>query len=183
MTLVDLVAVALIVAYVAWGWFTGTIRRVIGLAGVYVACGAGSYFAISGAGIIRQYSPTIQIPDARLYAWFGFFALIVVIFEGLATAIHAQIQVSAVALDHAVGGALGALTAIVVIVAGFYMMAGYARPTGANIDSGQISVRDSLANSTVVLPIVKNAGEPILPLLIAVLPRDSQLFFGSEAAH
>lgn len=181
MTFIDLGAVVIILVYLVGGWFTGTVRRVIGLAAVYVACGAGTYFAPSGAGIIRQYSPSIAVPDARLYAWIGFFVFLVLVLEGLATAIHAQIQVSAVALDHGIGAALGALTSVVVIVALFYMLAGFARPTGSNIGSRQIQVRDALANSSVVLPVVKNAGEPVLPLLIAVLPRDSQLFFGAAA--
>lgn len=181
MTFLDLLAILVILVYLGWGWFTGTIRRVIGLAGVYVACGAGTYFASSGGGIIRQYSPSLPIPDARLYAWLLFFFFLVIVFEGLATAIHAQVQVTVVALDKAVGAALGLLTSVVVIVALFFMLAGFARPVGSNIDDRQIKVRDALANSAVVLPIVRNAGEPILPLLIAVLPRDPQLFFGSAS--
>lgn len=183
MTIIDLLAILLAVVYMFLGWYTGTIRRVLGLIGVYLAILIATNMGQQGANIYLQYSPTTPIPDARLFGWLFFFVLLTVVFEGAATAVHAQIQLAVVALNNGVGVLVGLITAFVVVVGLFYMTAGYSK-AATNTPSGlQITLRNQLANSHVVLPLVKAVGAPILPLLSASLPRDPQAFFAFEGAR
>jgi uncharacterized membrane protein required for colicin V production len=180
MNLVDIIAIVFAVLYAFLGWYTGTIRRVLGLIAVYIAMWVATNMGQQGAGIYLQYSPNTPIPDARLYGWLFFFVLLTIVLEGAAMAIHRQIQFAVVALDHFMGLVVALVTAFVVILAVFYMTAGYSK-AATNTPSGvQINLRDQLASSKVVLPLVKATGASVLPLLSAALPRDPQAYFAFE---
>lgn len=177
MTLLDLVALLVILVYAVLGWVSGTIRRVIGLAGAYIALLVASNMGQQGADILRQYSPTIGVPDARLYSWFFFLVLLLLAFEGAATAVHRQVQLAVVALNRAVGLLLGLVTAVVVLVACAYMLLGFANASTNQATGTQVNMRDQLQHSGVLLPLATSTGPVILPLLTATLPRDSASFF------
>ena len=180
MTVLDVIAIVFVLVYMFVGWYTGTIRRVLGLIGVYLAMLVATNMGQQGAGIYLQYSPTTPVPDARLFGWLFFFFLLTIVFEGAATAVHAQIQLAVVALNNGIGLVIGIITALVVVTGLFYMTAGYAK-AATNTPSGlQITIRDELANSHLVLPLMKATASPILPLLSAALPRDSQAYFAFE---
>ncbi len=178
MTLFDLFAVAVIVIYVLLGYFTGMIRRVIGLVTVYLACVVATYMGIQGGSIVQQQDATITIPDSRIYAWVGFFLLIIVVVEGLAVFIHNELQLSIIMLNKATGVLVGAVTAVVVVLVTSYILAGYGQPLGSGApDDLQIKVRDAVANSKIGLPIAKLAA-PALTVFDAALPRDPKTYFG-----
>lgn len=181
MTLVDLLGAGILVAYAVLGWTTGTVRRVIGLTVLYVAFLVATNMGQSGGDIYRQWTPTTPPTDARLYGWLFFFLLMLIALEAAATAVHAQLQLSVVALNKSIGVLVGLVTGLVVVVGLFYMSAGYARATVNEPSKLQSRVRDALAQSHFVLPLVKAAAPPILPLLSASLPRDSQAYFTFES--
>lgn len=180
MNLIDLAAVVIALLYVGLGWYTGTIRRVIGVIAVYVAMWVATNMGQQGGGIYLQYSPTTPVPDARLIGWLFFFILITIVLEGAATAIHQQLQLAVVALDHAMAVVLSLITALVVVVGLFYMIGGYSKAATNTPSAMQINSRAALANSHWVFPLVKATGATILPLLSGALPRDSQAFFAFE---
>ncbi len=183
MTLIDLIALVLIVAYGVLGWFSGTVRRVIGLVGVYIAALIATNMGQFAGGILRQYSPTISVPDARLAGWLFFLALLVLAFEGAATAVHSQLQLAVVALNRGVGVLLGLVTSIVLLMAGAYMVTGYANAQTTEASSTQLSTRDQLQHSAVLLPVAKSLGIFALPFLTAALPRENEAYFIFEGTH
>ncbi len=177
MTPVDLAGLFFVLLYVLLALVTGTIRRVLGLISVYVALVVATNMGQQGGAILIQYRPNIPVPDARLYGWVFFFFLIVIALEGAASAVHARLQLAVVALDRTVAVVIGVVTSVVVIVAFFFMFAGYAKahtntPTDLQINGGQW-----LANSQFVLPLARATASTILPLLSGVLPRDSEAYF------
>ncbi len=182
MTLIDLISLVLIVAYGVLGWYSGTIRRVIGLIGVYIAALVATNMGQFAGGILRQSNSTISIPDARMAGWLFFFVLLVLVFEGAATAIHTQLQLAVVALNRGVGVVLGLATSVVVLMAGAYMLAGYANAQTNEATAKQLSVRDQLKHSAVLLPVAKNVGVLALPFMSAALPREGEAYFVFEGA-
>ncbi len=179
MTLFDLAAVLIVLVYVVIGYYSGVIRRVIGLAGAFLGCLVGTYMGVSGGSIVQQYWPDTPIPDSRIYSWLFFFALIVLIIEGAALAVHDLLQVSVVLLNRFTGVLVGLVTAGVVVVALAYMLAGYAQPLGSGpVDSQQIKVRDAVANSKIGLSLAKLAS-PVLIVMEGALPHDPATYFGA----
>jgi len=183
LTLLDLAAVVIVVAYAALGWITGTIRRVIGLVAVYVALLVATFMGQQGADVVMQSQPGMPVPDARLVAWCFFFVLMVLVFEGAATAVHSQLQLAVVAVNKGVGVVMGVVTAVVLITALVYMLAGFAKPSARQPDQFQITVRDAVVNSGIAFPLARATGGYVLPLLNAALPRDSQAYFTLEGTR
>lgn len=183
MNLVDLLGIGVALLYVVLGLTTGTVRRVLGLVIVYVALLVGTNLGQSGGGIYQQWSPTTPQQDARLVGFLFFFGLIVVALEAAAFALRTQLQLAVVALDRFFGVAVGLVTAGVLVVALFYMGAGYGRAAVNEPSQLQAGTRDALSQSHLVLPLVKLAAAPVLPLLAGVLPRDSQAYFTFDNTH
>ncbi len=183
MTLLDLGAVLLFVVYGALGWFTGTIRRVIGLVAVYIALLVATFMGHQGADVVMQSQPGMPVPDARLVAWSFFLILMLLVFEGAATAVHSQLQLAVVAVNKGVGVVVGLMTAVVLISALVYMLAGFAKPSARQPDQLQITVRDAIVNSGIAFPLARATGGYILPALNAALPRDSQAYFTLEGTR
>lgn len=178
MTLIDLVAIVLVVGYSAFGYATGAVRRVLGLVFVYFAVLVGTYMGPHGADILLQYSPSTPIPDARLYGWLAFTLAILIAAEGFATALHEQLQAAVVALNKAVGVLLGAITGLVGTVVLVFMLAGYAQPAGGGqLSSLELTVKDQLNRSTIAVRMTKATGAPIVVALSAALPREASQFF------
>ncbi len=181
MTLVDLIGALVFVVYGVLGIYTGTIRRVLGLIVIYAAMWVATNMGQPGGSIYIQYAPTTPVPDARLIGWIFFLVLLMLALEGAATAVNAQLQLAVVAWNRAVGFVIGLVTALVLVIAVFYMVAGYSKANTNTPSDLQISTRDALVNSHFVFPLVKATAAPILPLLSAVLPRDSTAYFSFSA--
>jgi uncharacterized membrane protein required for colicin V production len=183
LTLLDLAAVLIVVGYVALGWFTGTIRRVIGLVAVYLALLVATYMGQQGADVVMQSQTSMPVPDARLVAWTFFLVLMLLVFEGAATAVHTQLQLAVVALNRGVGVVLGLVTSVVLITALIYMLAGFAKPSARQPDQLQITIRDAVVNSGIAYPLARATAAYVLPFLNAALPRDSQAYFVLEGTR
>jgi uncharacterized membrane protein required for colicin V production len=183
LTLLDLAAVILVLIYAALGWWTGTVRRVIGLVAVYIGLLVAFNMAVQGGGILEQWQPGMSVADARFLSWIFFLALMLLVFEGAATAVHAQVQVAVLAFNRGVGVLIGLVTSVVLITALVYMLAGFGKPVGKQPDRLQINVRDAVTNSSLALPLARAAGDFILPLLNAALPRDPQAYFTLEGTR
>ena len=182
MNLVDVAAGAVIVFYIFAGFFTGVVRRAIGLAVAYVAFLVGTNMGQQGGQILQQYSSATSTPDARAYGFLFFFLLIVLVLEGSAFAVRDLLKVSFVLLNRSTGIAVGLLTAGMVLFGLYYVAGGYANPVGgAAVTNSQEKARDSLNNSRWGSPVAKVVKDFYFPILDPVLPRDPGEYFGSLA--
>ncbi|HEX6350986.1 MAG TPA: CvpA family protein [Candidatus Dormibacteraeota bacterium] len=180
LTLLDLAAVLLLVAYVALGWYTGTVRRVLGLIVALIALWVATNMGQQGGSIVIQNQPGMSIPDARMISWLFFFLLILLVLEGATYAVRDQLQIAVVAVNRA-GGLVAALATFVVInTAVVYMLAGFGQPTARQPDTLQLRVRDAVVNSGFAYPLAKSTANAVLPLLNSFLPRDPKAYFNLE---
>ena len=80
MTWLDIVPIVLVIGYAALGVFSGLLRRVIGFIALYLAFVGATNMGLQ-AGTILQQSSNLEIPDARIYGFFGIVIAVIVIVE------------------------------------------------------------------------------------------------------
>jgi hypothetical protein len=95
MTWLDVLPFVLIIIYAALGYFTGVLRRGIGLAALYVGFLAATGMGLQAGNIINQ-AFAIEVPDARIIGFFGILAAVLILIDGAAQLAHAQIRIEAV---------------------------------------------------------------------------------------
>ena len=178
MTGIDFIAIALIVLYGALGYFTGVIRRMIGLVALYAAFVAATNMGIQ-AGSILQQSSAVATPDSRIFAFFGIIFAVLLIIDGGAQLVHGQLQLQAIVFNRVSGVIIGLLTALVLSVLITFELQGAANPTGgAQLDSLQQNIRDAVNGSHVAVPLERAIGRPIVSIFVPVLPANPEIYFG-----
>ncbi|MGH7861227.1 MAG: CvpA family protein [Candidatus Dormibacteraceae bacterium] len=177
MSLFDLISVVLLVGYAVLGFFSGLVRRVLGLVGVFVAALVATNFGQPGGSILRQEFPALQVSDSRAYTWFFLFIGLVVVFEILAALVHRDLQFTVIALNRASGALAGLLTALIIITCVAYVLGGLSQTTGPGFGSLESAVRSSLVNSHFGLALAKRVGPAILPPFTGALPREPAQYF------
>jgi len=110
-TWIDIFPIVLVVAYGVGGFFSGLIRRFIGLVALFVAVWSASSMGIQAGGILQQTS-SFEVADSRIYGFFGIIVAVLLIVEVATQLAHSQIQIPAVVLNRTLGTLLGLLTAI-----------------------------------------------------------------------
>ncbi len=184
MNVVDLSAAAVGAFYVGAGFYTGVVRRAIGLAVAYLAFLVATNMGQQGGQMLLSYSTTTSSPDARAYGYIFFFVLIVAVLEGAAFAVRDLLQVSFVLLNRTTGIAVGLLTAGMVVFGLHYMAVGFAHPEGgAGVTISQAKIRDALDRSHIAQPLATSLKNFYLPILDPVLPREAGQYFGSLASQ
>jgi uncharacterized membrane protein required for colicin V production len=177
---VDLGAAAVGVFYVGAGFYTGVVRRAIGLAVAYLGFLVATNMGQQGGQMFLSYSTTTSAPDARAYGYLFFFLLIVGVLEAAAFAVRDLLQVSFVLLNRTTGIAVGLLTAGMVVFGLHYMAAGFAHPEGgAGVTVSQTRIREALDKSRLAQPLATSLKNFYLPVLDPVLPREAGQYFGS----
>ncbi|HEY1420426.1 MAG TPA: CvpA family protein [Candidatus Dormibacteraeota bacterium] len=178
MTWIDLVPIIAIAGYGAGGFFTGVIRRLIGLIALYAACWAATNMGQQASGILQQ-SSNFETADARIYGFFGIFLAVLVIVEVATQLAHSQIQIPALVLNRTLGVIAGVVTAILLAVVVITELIAAASPIGSpQLDQTQAHLRDSVNGSAFAVTIVRKLGKPIVGLFGPVLPTDPQIYFG-----
>ena len=178
MTLLDAIPIVLILGYGIGGYFTGVIRRLIGLVALYAAFVAGTNMGLQ-AGSIMQQSSAVSTPDSRIYGFFGIVFGILIIVEGAAQLVHNQIQIQAIVFNRVSGVVVGLLTAVVLSVLVTYELQAAGNPFGGTqLDSLQLSIRDAVNNSHVAVPLTNALKRPIIAVFDPVLPAEPQIYFG-----
>jgi uncharacterized membrane protein required for colicin V production len=178
MTWVDAIPIVLVVVYVLLGYFTGVMRRLIGLVSLYLACFAANAMGLQ-AGSILQQSSSYGTADARIYGFFGILFAVIIVIDGAAQLANSQIQIAAIVFNRLSGVIIGVLTALLLSVLVTYELQAAGNPFGGTqLDSVQQSVRDGVNGSHVAVPLVRALGKPIISLFQPVLPPDPQIFFG-----
>ncbi|MGH7763218.1 MAG: CvpA family protein [Candidatus Dormibacteraceae bacterium] len=178
MTWIDLLPIVTIVVYGIGGYFTGVVRRVIGLVALYVACWAASNMGQQASGILQQ-SSNFETADARIYGFFGIIVAVLLIVEVATQLAHSQIQIPALVLNRTLGAVFGVITGVLVSVIVVYELIAAANPFGGpQLDQMQQHLRDSINGSAFAVSVVRKVGGPIVGLFQPVLPTDPQIYFG-----
>jgi uncharacterized membrane protein required for colicin V production len=175
----DLVPVVLVIVYAALGFFSGIVRRLIGIIGVYISFLAATNMGLQ-AGHLLQQSSSIETPDSRIYGFFGIVIAVVVVVEGAAQLAHSAIQIEAIVLNRVLGVLVGLVSAIVLSVIITYEMQAAANPFGGgSLDVVQLRIRDTVQGSQIAVPLARAIGKPIVGIFQPVLPSDPQIYFSS----
>jgi uncharacterized membrane protein required for colicin V production len=180
---IDIVPVLLLIAYGLGGFFSGLIRRFIGLVALFVAVWAATNMGLQAGGILQQTS-NFETPDARIYGFFGIIVFVLVIVEVATQLAHSQIQIPAVVLNRTLGTIIGALTAILLSVVVVYELEQASNPIGdAQLDQFQQGIRDSVHHSLFMVGLVNAIDRPIIALFQPLLPGDPQVYFGPNPVN
>jgi hypothetical protein len=115
MTWVDAIPIVLLVVYAALGYFTGVMRRLIGLVSLYLACFAANAMGLQ-AGSILQQSSSYGTADARIYGFFGILFAVIIVIDGAAQLANSQIQLQAIVFNRLSGVIIGLVTALLLSV-------------------------------------------------------------------
>jgi hypothetical protein len=178
MTWVDAIPIVLVLVYALLGYFTGVMRRLIGLVSLYLACFAANAMGLQ-AGSILQQSSNYGTADARIYGFFGILFAVIIIIDGAAQLANSQIQLQAIVFNRLTGVIIGVVTALLLSVVVTYELQAAGNPFGGTVlDSLQQNVRDGVNGSHVAVPLVRALGKPVISLFQPVLPSDPQIYFG-----
>ncbi len=178
MSWIDLYPLAALVVYGVGGFFTGMIRRVIGLAALFVAFWAATNMGIQAGGILQQTS-NFDNASGKIYGFFGILIAVLVIVEVATQIAHRQLQIQAIVLNRTLGAALGALTAILLSVLVTYELIQAANPIGGpQLDAVELGLKSTIHNSLYMVRLTNGVSAPIVALFSPFLPGDPQVYFG-----
>ncbi len=178
MSWIDFFPLLLLVAYGVGGYFSGLIRRTIGLVALFLACWAATNMGLQAGGILQQ-SSNFNTPDARVYGFFGILIGLLVIVEVATQIAHRQIQIPAIVLNRTLGAVLGVATAILLSIIVIYELQAAASPIGGGeLDQFQQGIRNSLHNSLFMVKLVNAIDGPVIAVFGPFLPPDPQTYFG-----
>ena len=180
MTVIDTLPIVLLLSYGLGGFFSGLIRRFIGLIALFVAVWAATNMGIQAGGILQQTS-SFEIADGRVYGFFGIIAAVLLIVEVATQLAHSQIQIQAVVLNRTLGTLVGVFTAVLLSYVVVYELGAAANPIGgAQLDPLQQWIRDQVNHSLYMRNLVNATDGPILALFQPLLPGDPQQYFSSN---
>ncbi len=179
MTWVDAIPIVLVIGYGVLGYFTGVLRRLIGLVALYVAFVASTNMGLSAGSILQQTS-SVAVADSRIYGFFGIVFVVLLIIDGAAQLVHTQIQIEAILFNRISGVVIGVLTAILLSVLVTYELVAAGNPSGGGqLDAMQQNIRDGVNGSHVAVPLTNAIGKPIVAIFDLVLPPDPHNFFSN----
>jgi uncharacterized membrane protein required for colicin V production len=176
---IDLFPIVLILIYAIGGFFTRLVRRIIGLAALFVATWAATNMGLQAGGILQQTSNFPELSDARIYGFFGILFAILIVVEVATQVAHSSLQLPAIVLDRSLGAVVGVVTAVFLSVVVVYELGAAANPIGGvQLDPLQQNLRDSIHQSLYMRDLVNSVGKPIIALFSPLLPGDPQVYFG-----
>jgi uncharacterized membrane protein required for colicin V production len=183
-TWIDVFPIVLVIAYVVGGYFTGLIRRFIGLVALFVSVWAATSMGLQAGAILTQTS-SMEVSDSRIYGFFGIIVALLLIVEVATQIAHKQIQLpGAIILNRTLGVVFGLATAILLSVVVIYEVGQAANPIGGSqLDPLQQGLRDSVHHSLFATNLVNAIDKPILALFQPLLPGDPQVYFSSAVVN
>jgi uncharacterized membrane protein required for colicin V production len=174
---VDVLPIVLIIVYAVLGYFTGVLRRIIGLIAIYIACIAATGMGLQAGNIVQQAS-TLETPDARIYGFFGLLLVVLVAIDGAAQLAHRQIQIEAIVWNRLSGVIVGIITALLLSVVVVYELEAAGHPSGSGqIAGSQADIRKAVDASRFAVPLVNSLGRPIIAVFQPALPFDPHQYF------
>jgi uncharacterized membrane protein required for colicin V production len=178
MNAVDLLPIVLLVIYGVLGFFSGALRRLIGLIALYVAFWAANNMGLQAGGILQQ-ATNLEVSDGRIYGFFGIVFAVLLIVEVATQLAHSQIQIPALVFNRAIGVLTGLLTAFLLSVVVVHELEAAASPFGGpQLDQLQQHIRDAVHGSSFAVKMVDTIQAPVIDIFRPVLPGDPQIYFG-----
>jgi uncharacterized membrane protein required for colicin V production len=179
MTWVDLLPIVLILGYGVGGFFSGVVRRLIGVVAVYFGCLGATTMGLQAGGILMQASNFESLADARIYGFFGILFGVLLLVEISTQLAHSQIQIPAIVLNRTLGVIFGVVSGFVLSVILIYELSAAATPYGGTqLDALEIQIRDGINHSVFGVKLVNIVKKPVIGLFQPVLPGDPQTYFG-----
>ena len=176
----DALPIVLVIVYAALGFFTGVLRRFIGLIAIYLAFVGATNMGLQAGGILQQ-SSSLETADARIYGFFGIVIAVIVIVEGAAQLASSQIQVGALVFNRALGVVIGLITAVVLSVLVTQELEAAGNPFGGGaLDALQLQIQGQVQGSHVAVPLRNAIGKPIVTVFQLALPGDPQIYFSQN---
>lgn len=179
----DLELIALILAYAVLGYLTGLIRRVIGVATVYLALLAATNIAPTAANVVLQALPGWAVPDALLLGYFIVVVIVIVVVEVMASFYHSRLQLAALAFDRASGVVLGAITGVLGGTVVLFLLLGATLPGEGSPDGAQIEIHDAIRKAVLAPALLQTLGPPVAILFGPVIPAAPGAFFNGQEAR
>ncbi len=177
MTWIDVLPIVLIIAYAILGYFTGVVRRIIGLLSLWVAGIAATGMGLQAGSLIQQAFGT-ETPDARIYGFFGLLLVVIIAIDGAAQLAHRQVQIEAIVWNRLSGVIVGIITALLLSIIAVYELEAAGNPSGGGTLAGtQSQIHDTVASSHIVVPVVNAIDRPIIAIFQPVLPADPHQYF------
>jgi hypothetical protein len=177
LTWLDILPIVLLIVYGVLGYFTGVLRRGIGLVALYIGFLAATGMGLQAGNILNQ-GANLEVPDARIFGFFGLLIAVLVLIELAAWLARAQIRIEAVYWNRLTGVIVGLITAVMLSVVVVYELESAGNPSGGGELSGvQAQLHDTVKGSRLVVPIVNNAYKPIIAIFTPVLPNDPNQYF------
>jgi uncharacterized membrane protein required for colicin V production len=177
MTWLDILPIVLLIIYGALGYFTGVLRRGIGIVALYIGLFAATGMGLQAGNILNQ-AAALETPDARIVGFFGILVIVLILIDGAAQLAHAQIRIEAVYWNRTLGLALGLLTAVLLSVVTVYLLEAAGDPSGGGELSGvQAQIHDTVKGSKLVVPLVNAIDKPIVAIFTPVLPNDPNQYY------
>src|SRR5260370_14808718 len=102
-------------------------RGFIGLVALFVAVWAATNMGMQAGGILQQTS-NMEVPDGRIYGFFGIIVVLMLITEVATQIAHKQIQIPAIILNRTLGVVFGLLTAVLFSVVVVYPLVPVVHP-------------------------------------------------------
>jgi len=174
----DLLLALFIAGYVAGGWRTGLLRRLVGIAFIVIGLIAGAYLRVPVgafvAGIFEEVPP--QYADMVGYA--VVFAVVVTALNLISGPILSRATVGGVSrmTDKTLGAILGGVEAVLIISAAIVILDTYFGTAGS---IGEVpglgiltSVSEALDESTIGQFLIKTTVPLVLTVLGPLLPKD-----------
>jgi len=182
-SLLDLLLILLIIGYGILGFFTGLLHRFIGLVALFLAFIAANNMGLQAGGILQQTS-NFEIPDARIYGFFGIVVVVLVVIDGAAWLAKSQIKIEAIVFNRTTGVIVGVLTAFLLSIVVTHELEAAANPFGGpQLDSLEQSIRSAVNSSHIAVPITDHIGAPLIDLFQPFLPSDPQIYFSHSPVN
>lgn len=183
MNLLDVLFILLIIGYGVLGFFTGVLHRFIGLVALFLAFLAANSMGLQAGGILQQTS-NFEIPDARIYGFFGIVIIVLVVIDGAAWLAKSQIKIEAIVFNRTTGVIVGVLTAFLLSIVVTHELEAAANPFGGpQLDQLENSIRSAVNGSHIAVPITDRIGTPFVDLFQPFLPSDPQIYFSHSPVN
>ena len=178
MSWIDFFPIVALAAYAVGGFFSGMIRRFVGLVALFAAFWAATNMGVQAGGILQQTS-NFDNASGKIYGFFGILFAVLFIVEVATQIAHRQLQIQAIVLNRTLGAALGAVTAIVLSLVVVYELSEAATPIGGGqLDAVELGLKSALHDSLYMAKLTSAVSGPLIALFSPFLPPDPQVYFG-----
>jgi uncharacterized membrane protein required for colicin V production len=176
MNWIDVIIVALIAGYGLLGYRSGTVRRVVGFAALYMALGAGTYLSHSAAKTFG-YLVANDWVDQRLWMYGVIAVAVLAVIEVVGALYHRHLQITVVPRDAATGAGIGVVTGVVFAGLALYVVG---NAVGGERDYFEAQVWQGLTNSRLAAGTLDTGGLAGKYLFYPVLPENMARFFQGD---